>query len=183
MIDTVLRAFLGRGFAKFGREKAYDISYMQEVVTLWPVAGLRYMVLPAFSRMIGPTPEIWTGAILASTLEGDCGSCAQLVCNDAVEMGVSATMIAACLRRDFKAAGPVGLGFRFAEAVIGGTPDVDVLRREIRDAFGERAAIAAAFAAASGRVYPVLKRGLGHGGACQKIVLGGCDHSVVKESA
>ncbi|MDA3859337.1 MAG: hypothetical protein PF480_14165 [Roseovarius sp.] len=182
MIETVLRACLHRGFAKFGRENVYDTSYMQEVVAHWPAAGLRYMALPALSRMVGPEPEIWAGAILASTLEGDCGSCAQLVCNEAVEMGVSAAMIAACLRRDFNAAGPVGLGFRFAEAAIAGRPEVDALRHEIRDAFGEQAAIAAAFAAASGRVYPVLKRGLGHGAACQKIVLCGSDHSIARES-
>jgi len=171
---------LNRGFQRFAQKHDYDTTYMQEATLVWPKAGLRYLFLPAITRLTGPNPDIWAGAILASVLDGDCGSCAQLVCNDAVRMGVAPERIAACLRRDFEAAGPVGLGFIFAEAAIEGAQDAATFRDEIRACHGERAAIAAAFAAASGRVYPVLKRGLGHGGACQKITLGGTDHQVVR---
>jgi len=174
----MIRWILIAAFARFARQRGYDTAYMQEVTRTWPGAGLRYLFLPAITRLAGPAPDIWAGAILASVLDGDCGSCAQLVCDDAVAMGVRPERLAACLRRDFEAAGSVGLGYRFAEAVIRGAPEADKLRAEIRDCHGARAAIAAAFAAASGRVYPVLKRGLGHGGACRAIRLGGVDHAV-----
>ena len=174
---------LNSGFRRFARQNDYDTSYIQEVTRLWPGAGFRYLFLPAITRLTGPVPEIWAGAIIASVLDGDCGSCAQLVCNDAVRLGVSSDRIAACLRRDFEAAGAVGLGFRFAEAVITGAADADSLRAEIQRQHGDRAAVAAAFAAASGRVYPVLKRGSGHGSACRKIRLGGGDHPVVRSAS
>lgn len=176
----MMRWLLNSGFRRFARQKAYDTTYMQEVTDAWPGAGLRYLFLPALTRLTGPDPDIWAGAILASVLDGDCGSCAQLVCDDAVATGVDPERLAACLRRDFEAAGAVGLGFLFAEAAIEGALDADSLRAEIVRRYGPRAAIAAAFAAASGRVYPVLKRGLGHGGACARIRLGGEDVAVVR---
>jgi len=179
----MIRWLLNNGFQRFSRQKDYDTTYMQEVTDLWPGAGLRYLFLPALTRLTGPVPDVWAGAILASVLDGDCGSCAQLVCDDAVRMGVNPELLAACVRRDFEAAEAAGLGFLFAEAAIGGAEDTDVLRAEIVRQHGERAAIAAAYAAASGRVYPVLKRGLGHGAACRRIRLGGEDHPVVSSDA
>jgi len=176
----MMRRLLNAGFRRFSRQTGYDTRYMREVTDIWPGAGLRYLFLPALTRLTGPAPDIWAGAILASVLDGDCGSCAQLVCDDAVKMGVAPARLAACLRRDFEAAGAVGLGFLFAEAVIEGAGDAGALRDEIAATHGPRAAIAAAYAAASGRVYPVLKRGLGHGAACRRIRLGGAEIAVVR---
>jgi hypothetical protein len=133
--------------------------------------------------MKGPVPEVWAGAALASTLDGDCGPCAQLIVDMAVKAGVDEARIIACLARDFEAAGPAGLGFRFAEAAISGDLQADTLRDEIRAAYGEKAVIACAYAAASGRAYPVMKRALGHGKACQRITLGEAHHPVVKMRA
>jgi len=178
-----MRWLLNSGFRRFARQNDYDTTYIQQVTDIWPGAGLRYLFLPALTRLTGPVPDIWAGAILASVLDGDCGSCAQLVCDDAVKMGVAPARLAACLRRDFEAAGAVGLGFLFAEAAIEGAGDAEALRNEIAATHGARAAIAAAYAAASGRVYPVLKRGLGHGAACRRITLGGEDIAVVGSDA
>ena len=179
----MMRWLLNSGFRRFARQKGYDTTYMQAVTDAWPGAGLRYLFLPALTRLTGPAPDVWAGAILASVLDGDCGSCAQLVCDDAVAMGVDPAHLAACLRRDFAAAGAVGRGYLFAEAAIEGAEDADALRAEIVREHGPRAAIAAAYAAASGRVYPVLKRGLGHGAACRRITLGGEDIAVVGSDA
>jgi len=179
----MMRWFLNSGFRRFARQNDYDTTYMQEVTDAWPGAGLRYLFLPALTRLTGPEPDIWAGAILASVLDGDCGSCAQLVCDDAVKMGVAPERLAACLRRDFETAGAVGLGYLFAEAAIEGAEGAEPLRAEIARQHGPRAAIAAAYAAASGRVYPVLKRGLGHGAACRRIRLGGEDIAVVRSDA
>ena len=66
----------------------------------------------------------------------------------------------------------MGLGFRFAEAAIKADPMADKFRSEIAREFGEKCALSCAFAAASGRIYPVLKRGMGHGQACQRLDFG-----------
>ncbi|SLN45461.1 hypothetical protein PEL8287_02332 [Roseovarius litorisediminis] len=179
----MIKALLHRMLRKFESDFDYDASYMHEVTDAWPGGSLRYLGLSIFSQTRGPEAEIWAGAVIASTLEGDCGPCAQLVVNMAVKAGVDPDQIAACLRRDFERAGAVGLAFRFAEAAIHDRPEVDTLRVAIFHAYGQKAVIAASYAAASGRVYPVLKRGLGHGQACQQIRLGDTDHTVVRLTA
>lgn len=178
MIRYLLRNIL----IKFGKDHDYDTGYICKVSDIWPTAGLRYLFLSAVTQMKGPDPDTWAGALLASTLDGDCGPCAQLVTGFALRENVPADHIAACLSRDFDAAGKMGLGFQFAEAVIAGHPNADGLRDRIRAAHGEKAVIAASYAAASGRVYPVMKRALGHGSVCKQIRLEGADISVVRPS-
>lgn len=179
----MMKFILKKMLHNFGRSYDYDTTYMLEVADIWPGAALRYLGLTAVSQMKGPVPEVWAGAALASTLDGDCGPCAQLIVDMAVKAGVSEAHIAACIARDFEAAGPAGLGFRFAEAAISGDHKAETLRDEIRAAHGEKAVISCAYAAASGRAYPVMKRALGHGYACQKIALGEVHHAIVKMPA
>ena len=178
----MIRAILNRMLSKFEKDNDYDASYMRQVAEVWPGAALRYFGLSLFSGMTGPAPQIWAGALLASTLDGDCGPCAQLVTGFALKSGVPSDHIAACLSRNFDAAGEAGLGFRFAEAVIADLPEADDLRLEISKRHGERAVIAATYAAASGRAFPVMKRGLGHGQTCQKISLGKTLHPVIRSA-
>ncbi|OAN79155.1 hypothetical protein A8B82_08455 [Sulfitobacter sp. EhC04] len=176
----MIRFILNKILRKFEADYDYDTAFMRDVAEIWPGAALRYLALSTVSGMRGPAPEIWAGALLASTLDGDCGPCAQLVVGFAQRAGVPDDHIAACLVRDFGAAGTMGLGFRFAEAAIADHPEADELREDIRATHGEQAAIAAAYAAASGRAYPVMKRALGHGRECRQIKLGGVLHSIVR---
>jgi hypothetical protein len=98
----------------------------------------------------------------------------------ALANGADADALQACAEGRPKDAGAMGLGFRFACAAIAGDVAADDLRREIESEFGRKAALSCAFAAASGRIYPVLKRGLGHGQACHRLDFGG---KVVKLAA
>ena len=87
--------------------------------------------------------------------------------------GADADALQACAEGRPLEAGAMGLGYRFAKAAISGDPVADDLRSEIISEFGEQAALSCAFAAASGRIYPVLKRGMGHGKACQRLDFAG----------
>ena len=179
----MIRWFLRRGARAFGAKYNYDTSYMTEVIDISSGAGLRLSAFPLISQYRGPkeAQSIWAGAILASTLEGDCGPCAQLVADMALEAGVEVSTLRQCVEGRPKEAGDVGLGFRYAQAAISGALDADELRHEIERKFGKKAVVAAAFAAASGRFYPVFKRGLGHGASCSRLRLG--DTPIVLDSA
>ena len=171
----MIKAILRYATARFGRRYDYNVDYMIHVLDVSNSAAIRLSLLPAVSQYRGPkrAKEVWAGAILASTMDGDCGPCAQLVLDMAIEAGVPADKLRQCVNERFDAAGDVGLGFRFAQAAIAGTAETDALRAEIISRHGEKAAVAAAFAASSGRVYPVLKRGLGYGHACQHLRIDG----------
>ncbi len=170
----MIRWFLRRGARAFGKKYDYDIDYMEDVIDASSSAGLRLFAFPLISQYRGPKAAqgIWCGALLASTLDGDCGPCAQLVVDLAMEAGVDRSRLQMCTEGRAVEAGDVGLGFRYADAAISGDLGADDLRAEIEQKYGSKAVIAAAFAAASGRFYPIFKRGLGHGAACSRLTLG-----------
>lgn len=168
----MIKWILKRGAIAMSKRYNYDTQYMQEITNVSTSAGIRLWMLSQYSGFVGPDPEVFTGAILASTLDGDCGPCAQLVIDMALASGVSAQTIRECIDTDGQSSSSVSLGFRFAQAAITDRPDVEHLREEIRTRSGGKAVIAASFAASAGRVYPVMKRGLGHGSVCQSLELG-----------
>lgn len=167
----MIKHLLRMGIKKFSARYSYDASYMSHVVEHSTSAGLRLLALPLYGQFRGPEKAlgIWAGAVVASTMEGDCGPCVQLVVDMALEAGVPAGQIELCLQGRAAEAGQMGLGFRFAQAAIADLPELEALRHEIEEGFGPEAVIAASFAASSGRVYPVLKRGLGYGHTCSRV--------------
>ncbi|WP_259919394.1 hypothetical protein [Jannaschia sp. M317] len=170
----MIRYLLNMGIRKFAKRYGYDASYMSHVVQTSSAAGVRLSLLPLYSQFRGPKEvrDVWAGAMLGSTLDGDCGPCVQLVIDMALEVQVSPDQLALCLQGDAAAAGDVGLGFRFAQAAIDDSPDLENLRAEIETRFGPVAVTTASIAASSGRIYPVLKRGLGFGQACSIVQVG-----------
>lgn len=168
----MIKWMLRRGARALGRAYDYDVSYMLDVIHTSSAAGLRLSAFPLISQYRGPkaAQPVWVGALFASTLEGDCGPCAQLIVDMAVKAGTDAGLLKHCFDGDPHLAGDVGLGFRFAMAAIRGDLEADELKARIQGRYGDEAVIAAAFAAGSGRFYPVLKRGLGYGQTCTQLM-------------
>ncbi len=157
---------------KFEQRYRYDGGYMHEVFDISTSAGLRLSLLPLLSQYRGPNVDVWAGAALASVLDGDCGPCAQLVVDMALEAGADAAQLASCVQGSPDVSTATGLGYRFAKAAIEDKPEADALRQQLIERYGAEANVAAAFAAATSRAYPVLKRGLGHAASCQRLNIG-----------
>lgn len=172
---SLFKRMLRSGCRSFGRKYDYDVSYMLHVIDQSTAAGLRLALMPTVTQYKGPQAarEVWAGALLASTLDGDCGPCAQLVVAFALEEEVDPERLRAAIEGRNEAAGDVGLGMSFARHVLSGSYDPNPHLEVIRSRYGEQAVIAASFATATGRLYPVLKRGLGTGHACQQIEING----------
>jgi hypothetical protein len=62
-------------------------------------------------------------------------------------------------------------GYRYGVAVATNAPESVTLAAPAEAAYGRRGLVSLAMAVAAMRVYPALKRGLGHGMACQKLVV------------
>ena len=180
----MLKWILHRMTRKFERAYDYDGTYMHEIIDSSAGAGLRLSALPFISGYRDGAPaELWAGAALASTLDGDCGPCAQLTVDFAIEAGVHPAALRACLAGEYEKADLAGLGFRFARAAISDDPETDTLRSEIVRRFGQRALVAVSFATASARAYPVLKRAMGHGAACRRLEVGEGPAVAVRQAA
>lgn len=164
----MLKSILHNSTSKFENQYDYDADYMHKIIDVNLGAGFRLGLLPMLSQYRGPkaAKDVWAGAALASTLDGDCGSCAQLIIDQAVELGVNPKELEDCAKGRGRTDTDCGLGFLFAQNAIVGGPDILDLRAEIVLRYGQEAAVAASFAAACGRIYPVLKRASGDVDAC-----------------
>jgi len=111
----MIRTLLHSGTRSFGKKYDYDVTYMHEVIDASTKAGLALTFLPMVTQYKGPEEAraVWAGALLASTLDGDCGPCGQLVVSFALEEGVDGDQLLAAMEGRFDEAGDVGLGFQF----------------------------------------------------------------------
>lgn len=180
----MLKWLLHRQVRKFEGAFGYDASYVHEIVDTSTSMALKFSL---FQMIAGKTndvpPEVLYAAGIAATVSEDCGPCAQLVVNMALRDGVPAHAIAALLRGDLESAGKdAELGFRYGVAVAQNTSDTAVVSEKVEKRFGKKGLVALSLAVAFGRVYPAVKRGLGHGAACAKIKVAQ-ETVVLKEAA
>lgn len=167
----MIKSFLHRSVAKLEKEFGYDASYLHEVIDVSPSAFFKFGLFQAMSNHRDGAPaDAYCAARIAATLSEDCGPCTQLTVDMALAAGVDPKHIAALLRGDLEQAGEdAELGFRYGIAVSQNTPNTVGLSEEVERRYGKRALVSMAYAVACSRVYPALKRGLGHGAACAKI--------------
>ncbi len=169
----MFKQFLHRRIAALERAFGYDATYIHEVVDASTPAFAKFTAFQWMSSHRDRIPrDAWFAARIAAALSEDCGPCTQLVVNMALRDGMNSRAIASLLRGDLEQAGSdAEFGFRYGIAVANGTDDSLRLCEQAEARYGKRGLVSLAFAVACSRVYPALKRGLGHGVACSKIVV------------
>ncbi|WP_299042752.1 hypothetical protein [uncultured Tateyamaria sp.] len=181
----MIRAFLHSGTRRFAKQFGYNARYQHDIIDTDWGAGARLALFQVISNYAGPRSahHIRMGALVGSAVEGDCGPCAQLTVDMALAYGARAADIQIALNGAPEAAGDFGLGYQFAWAAIRGDDTLDDLRARIEAVHGPRAVIAASFAAAFARTYPVIKRGTGHGKLCQRLDVNGTSITLTHPTA
>ena len=170
----MLKSHFHRKIAKLGQAFDYDVSYLHELLDASPPAFVKFALFQPMSRHREDVPvTTWFAAKLAATMSEDCGPCSQLMVDMAIRAGVAPAIVAALARGDLTSAGvDASLGFRYGRAVAANAPEADVVAAQALAKYGRRGVASLAMAVAAARVYPALKRGLGHGATCQKLVVG-----------
>jgi hypothetical protein len=181
MRKTVARLFL----KTMARRYDYDVTYMLALLDQSPSAFAKFAKLFALARHRESAPRSAVyAAKLAGALFEDCGPCSQLVINMAREAGVAADQIEAVLTRRPEAMSPdTALGFRFAEAILRRACEEDEVREAVRAQWGEKGVIDLTLALQIGRVFPMLKAGLGYAKECRRVSIDGRSVDVVKRAA
>jgi hypothetical protein len=167
----MLKQILHRQVAGLERTFGYDASYLHEVIDISVSAFFKFALFQAMSAHRQNVPrDAWYAARIAAALSEDCGPCTQLVVDMAVRDGMPPQAVSALLRGDLDRAGKdAEFGFRYGLAVAKNTEDASALSEKAAALYGKQALVSLAFAVACSRVYPTLKRGLGHGVACTRI--------------
>ena len=171
----MLKWLIRNRLAAFEKTYGYDMSYARDLLA-WDtgafLAFARIQKMGAYRKGAPVAP--WYAAKLVGTMAEDCGPCTQLVVTMAIKDKVDPKLLSAVLRRDDAALDEdVLLSVQFARASLAHSPEADALRETIVAKWGERGLISLAFALTLSRVYPTLKYALGHGKACQRVVVAG----------
>lgn len=167
----MLKAVLHRSIRKFERMFGYDATYMHQMTEASAMAGWKFTLgTLAAQHRDGVPKEAWYAAKLAAALSEDCGPCTQLCVDMAIRDGVAPHVLAALIRGDIEAAGAdAALGYRYGMAVATNAPAAASLHETVLARYGERGLTSLALVTAFSRIYPTIKRGLGHGAACARI--------------
>jgi alkylhydroperoxidase family enzyme len=149
------------------------LDYLRSVADASPAAFVKFglaMPLAQHRRAVGAAP--WHLARLAATRVQDCGTCVQIVVNQARADGVPPATLRAALDGEADAlADDERLALRYGEAVAARSDEVAALVEEVHQRLGEAALVDLALAVATAQLFPILKRGLGQDVACALVAV------------
>jgi alkylhydroperoxidase family enzyme len=154
-------------------EKRLGVSmdYLRHMYEHAPDAFWKFSkMMPAAQHREKLPPAPYHVARLVATRHEDCGPCVQIVVNLAKEDGVEPAILQAALAGKVEDL-PESLQdvYRFAESVVTADGDDGAYRERLRKVFGEEGLVELALAIATCRVFPTLKRALGHAQSCSVV--------------
>jgi hypothetical protein len=167
----MLKYIYKKKMREFGEEYDYDMSYMEELVDIYPEKASYYVKAMPLASHNGHLPQELYHAIKMRSMQlADCGPCLKLSMTMAERSGLSKEMIGAVLTGDLVGMPRyIQLGWHYAEAVINRTDKMEEYTREIEIEFGKRGLWDASLAVVYGQFYPILKRGLGIAQVCAPV--------------
>jgi hypothetical protein len=182
-----MRSWIARRTLRaFAKRYGYDVSYLELMLNVSPSAFFKFapVMKAAAHREAVPIDASFAAKIVGALAE-DCGPCTQLVVDMALESGMPRDQIEAVLRRDPRAMNDATtLGFRFADAVVRRAIEKeDEFRDAVRAQWGQKGVIDLTLALQLGRMFPMVKAGLGYAKECRRVTVGGNDVDVVKQAA
>ena len=141
------------------------LDYLRSVAEASPAAFVKLGAAAPLTQHRRAAPvSVWHLARLAATRVQDCGTCVQIVVNQALADGVPAATLRAAL--DGGDLDPdERLALRYGEAVAARRDEGGAVEA-VRERFGEAVLVELALAAATAQLFPILKRGLGQAVAC-----------------
>ncbi len=121
--------------------------------------------LPLAMHSSNAPEELCHMAKLGATRAEDCGSCLEIVRGAAIQSGMDKSVVNAALSgRTIPA--ELRQAFDFGAAIALGTSDADEIGDKIEMDYDRAVRTELSLAAASVRLFPAIKRGLGHATAC-----------------
>lgn len=168
----MLNALINNRLDAAERQLGVPVDYLREMARDARGAFFKFARFPAIAgyRKKLPKEAMAVGTLVAAR-SCDCGPCVQISVNLARNEGVSSDLIRTVLdRRPEDLDPPLADVYHFASSVVDEVPaDEETLRARIVERFGREAFVELAMATATTRVFPNLKRALGHAISCSKV--------------
>lgn len=169
----MLRRFLASRIAAAERELGVSMEYAHSILGVSLPAFFRFarfLAVDEYRRLLPEAPRA-VARIAAVQLE-DCGTCLQIVVNQARNAGVPRAHVRAVLEGRWGDL-PEELTevCRFTVAVVTRSGGEDALRERIRVRYGDEGLVELALAIASCRTFPITKRALGYAVSCSQVAV------------
>jgi hypothetical protein len=181
-----MRSWIARRMLRATAKRySYDTSYLEMMLKKSPSAFFKFakVMKAASHREVVPIDASFAVKLVGVLAEG-CGPCTQLCVDMALEAGMPKDQIEAVLCRDSRAMNSdTALGFRFGDAVVRRSADDDEFREAIRAQWGEKGVIDLTLALQMGRMFPMVKAGLGYAKECRRVTVDGQNVNVIKQTA
>ena len=163
MLHTLTLRLIAREEARLGE----NADWLRELLALSPTAFWKFVLFTPLSRhRMAASPGCWHAARITAVWLEDCGSCLNTVLAMAAADGLPQHWQRQLLEAPASLPDDERLARAFAAAVVANDPALTAIRENLQAMIGEIAVAELAVAIAAARVFPVLKRGLGHGGIC-----------------
>lgn len=167
----MLKAYLKRQVAAFSRRYDYDTTYLRALADSDTKGLFKLGLATGFTQhRFGLPASAYYAAKVTATRHASCGACLRLVVNMAEEAGVPRGALVALLTGEGRVDADMRFAADYATAVLANDPALVEMMPRARARWGERGVAGLAAATVSGMFYPILKRGLGHGNACEPVI-------------
>ena len=164
----MLRSLFHRKLDSEEKKIGESVDYLRHIVDVSPAAFLRFASIMPFanSRKVLPT-EAWFVAQTVAAQKEDCGPCLQITLNLARQSGVDAALLQSTLDGKSEELSPeMDDVYRFSKSVVDQSNEADLIRESLRERYGDLGLIELAYAIASSRIPPTVKRALGYAQSC-----------------
>jgi hypothetical protein len=148
-----------------------DLSYAREMSRVAPAAFWKLFLSPMMHHRGDVPKDLLHLAKLGAVQVEDCGPCVQTGVNLMKQDGVPTELIRAALDGGAELPQLQCDAYFFGRGVAGDGFIDDELRERLIEAVGKRGLIELTLAAASVRIFPALKRGLGYARSCTNVEL------------
>ena len=145
----------------------YDCSYMREMLQVSPEAFQAFEGFMPMGRFQKSAPvDVLFVAKLTTMKTEDCGACTQLNIRMAVEAGVSKDILKSVMNNGQGLSDELKDIYYFSISVATNRPMPDGLHEKLESRYSKEVLVELGLAIAATKVYPTIKRALGHAKSC-----------------
>ncbi len=167
----MIAAFAERKIAAVEQEIGEQANYLRDIFRVSRPAFWKFLLFtPLSSHRRAASAEACAIAGLVGARSEDCGTCLQIAVNIALKSDVDPEIVRAVLDNDpDRLQLELAEVYRFAEAVVTAAPEAAERSDRLKQTLGEEAVVDLSLAIATSRLFPTVRRGLGHAISCAQV--------------
>lgn len=181
MLNTLIDRLIRKQEAATGE----SADFLRDLYAGSPTSFWRFALFLPMSRHRGALPRDAGCAVrIAAVHAEDCGPCLQTVINLSLVAGARPEILRAAVEKNLDAMDEeTRLAFEFARYLCARDARSEELRSAVERRWGKAGLAEIALAIASTRVFPTVKRAMGYGQTCQRVVIAGEESDAVLREA